>query len=212
MTTIVDFRTRVLYALGIGSTSTERGFDNNAVDKHIQQAVEEFSLYVPVEATADLNVSGGARSVATGALTRPIAVRAAEYPIGQWPRTLLDFDQWGATLTFDHSPPAAGYTVRVFYHQGHLVDGSGSTVAAAHENVIVEGATALAILSRAMGAANTAETATVSPQTYQHLRVAQDRLDRWRALLRRLSGRTERRTLFAPANAPTSRDTVTWPG
>jgi hypothetical protein len=212
MTTIVDLRTRVLYALGIPGMSTERGFDSDSVDQHIVQAAEELSLYVPAEATADVSVGGGTRTIALSALTRAIAVRSVEYPVGQWPRTLLDFDVWGGTLTLDISPPVTAYTVRVYYAQQHLVDGSGSTPRPEHENVVVEGATALAILARAMGAANTAETATVAPATYQHLRVAQERLNRWRTLLRRLAGGPARRALYTPAAVPSARDTVTWPG
>lgn len=195
MTTIADFRARVLYALGVSGTSTERGFDDASIDRHIQQAVEEFSLHVPAEARADVSVSGGSRQFAVTALIRPLRVRAVEYPPDRWPRALVDFDVWGDTVTLDLSPPATAYTVRVYYTQQHLVDAGGSTVPAGHEHVVVEGATALAILARAMGAANTAETATVAPQTYQHLRVAQERLLRWREMLRRLGGRLERHAL-----------------
>jgi hypothetical protein len=210
MTTLSDFRTRVLFAMGV-TTSTERGLTDTNVDEHIMRAVEEFGLYVPLEATADVNVSGGSRTFALTALTRPVRVTAVEYPAGQWPRALLDFDQWGGTVTLDHSPPASGYSVRVYHTQRHLVDGSGSTVDAAHETVIVEGAAAHAILARAMGAANVAESATVAPQTYQHLRVAQTRLERWRILLHRLSAGIGRRQLYTPGASTIRRDAVAWP-
>lgn len=178
----------------------------------MQQAVEEFSLYLPGQATADLAVSSGAREVSLATLTRPVRVEAVEYPVGQWPRALLDFSVWGTTLTLDHAPPAAGYTVRVYYGQQHLVDGSGSSVPAAHENLVVEGGAALAILARAMGAANTAETASTPPYTFQHLRVAQERLERWRTLLRTFAGRMQQRGLYVAAPAPVSRHLVRLPG
>ncbi len=200
MTTLADFRSRVQYALGISGSSPERGFDNASIDRHIQQAVEEFSRYVPAEARADVGLSGGSRQFALTALTRPLRVVAVEYPPDRWPPALVDFAVWGDTVTLDLSPPATAYTVRVSYTQQHLVDTGGSTVPAAHEHVVVEGAAALAILARAMGAANTAETATVAPQTYQHLRVAQERLRRWREMLRRLGGRLERHTLRPTRN------------
>ncbi|MGE0538857.1 MAG: hypothetical protein AB7R89_01585 [Dehalococcoidia bacterium] len=38
---------------------------------------------------------------------------------------------------------------------------------------------AMALLSRATGAAQTLETSTSQPQTYQHLRIAQERLRQW---------------------------------
>lgn len=198
MTTLADFRIRVLYALGVSGTSTERGFDDASIDRHIQQAVAEFSLHVPAEARADVSVSGGSRQFAVTALTRPLRVLAVEYPPDRWPRAFVDFDVWGNTVTLDLSPPPTAYAVRVYYTQQHLVDAGGSTVPAGHEHVVVEGATALAILARAMGAANTAETATVAPQTYQHLRVAQERLLRWREMLRRLGGRLEHHALRSP--------------
>ncbi|HET8644139.1 MAG TPA: hypothetical protein VFO85_01545, partial [Vicinamibacteria bacterium] len=133
---------------------------------------------------------------------------AVELPMGQWPRALVDFDRWGGTLTLDIAPPSVNTTARVYYEQAHLVDGAGSTVAAEHEHVIVEGGAALALLARAAGAAQTLETATTQPQTYQHLRLAQARLARWRAELRRLAGRMVRRSIYVPATTPLSRSVV----
>src|SRR5215218_3175440 len=202
MTTLADFRLRVKAALGIAGASAERGFDDTSLDQHIKQAVEEFSLYVPVEASADLTLAAGARTLALGGLTRPLRVAAVELPLGQWPRTLVDFDRWGATLSLDVAPPSANITARVYYEQAHLVDAGGSTIAPEHEHVVVEGAAALALLARVAGAAQTLETAADQPVTYQHLRLAQARLARWRADLRRLGGRLVRRSAYTPAAAP----------
>ena len=214
MTTLADFRGRVKSALGIkpSVTSTEKGFEDDNLDNHIRQSVEEFSLYVPVEATANVAVSGGSRSFALSALTRPIGVAAVEYPLGQWPRALLDFDVFGGTVTLDHGPPSGGYTVAVYYTQQHLVDGSGSTIEPEHEHVIVEGAAAQAGLARAVQAASYAEAALTNPVTFQHLRPAQQRLERWREHLRALgSGRLRRRQSYSPSTAPASRSIVGWP-
>lgn len=208
MTTILDFRARVKAALGITSVSSERGFSDAHLDDHVRQAVDEFSIYVPVEATADLTVSAGARTLDVGGLTRLLRVAAVEMPIGQWPPAFVDFSRWGATLTLNIAPPATNATARVYYEQQHLVDGSGSTVAPQHEHVIVEGATAFALLARAAGAAQTLEAATEQPLTYQHLRIAQSRLAHWRAQIRWLSGRVVRRRLLVPASGPVQRSAV----
>jgi hypothetical protein len=208
MTTIVDFRDRVKAALGITTTSTERGFGDAHLDGHVRQAVEEFSIYVPVEASADLTIAAGTRTLSVAGLTRFLRAAAVEVPIGQWPRALVDFDQWSTTLTLDIAPPAANTTARVYYEQRHLVDGSGSTIAPEHEYVIVEGGTAFAILARAAGAANTLETSTSQPMTHQHLRIAQSRLEHWREQIRRLSGRVVRHRLFVPASGPVQRSVV----
>jgi hypothetical protein len=208
MTTLTDFRNRVKAALGISGASAERGFDDPSLDQHVKQAVEEFSIYVSVEASADLTVTAGTRTLGVGGLTRPLRVAAVETPVGQWPRSLVDFDRWSATLTLDIAPAAVNTPARVYYEQGHLVDGSGSTVAPEHEHVIVEGAAALALLARVAGAAQTLETSTNQPQTYQHLRLAQERLTRWRAQIRRLGGQVVRRQAYAPSTAPVSRSVV----
>ena len=208
MTTLADFRLRVKAALGIAGASAERGFDDASLDQHIKQAVEEFSLYAPAEASADLTVTAGSRTLGAGGLTRPLRVAAVEFPVGRWPRTLVDFDRWGTTLSLDIAPPSVNTTARVYYEQAHLVDGGGSTVAAEHEHVIVEGAAALALLARVAGAAQTLESAANQPQTYQHLRLAQARLARWRAGLRRLGGRVVRRSFYIPATAPAQVDVV----
>lgn len=208
MTTIADFRVRVKAALGFSGASAERGFDDASLDQHIRQAVEEYSGFVPGEASADLTVTAGTRTLGVGGLTRPVRVAAVETPVGRWPRALVDFDRWNATLTLDMAPPSANTTARVYYEQAHLVDAAGSTVAPEHEHVIVEGAAALALLARVAGAAQTLETATTQPQTYQHLRLAQSRLARWRAELRRIGGRVVRRSMYAPAAPPVSKSVV----
>ena len=207
MTTLADFRTRVKAALGIAGASAERGFSDADLDQHIKQAVAEFSVYVPAEASADLTVAAGSRTLSVSSLTRMMRVAAVETPVGRWPRALVDFDRWNTTLTLDIAPPAAATTARVYYEQAHLVDSAGSTVAAEHEHTIVEGA-ALALLARVAGAAQTLETSTNQPQTYQHLRLAQTRLARWRADLRRLGGCVVRRQLYTPGTAPVQRTVV----
>src|SRR3712207_2608144 len=101
MTTLADFRNRTKAALGIAGASAERGFDDTSLDQHIKQAVEEFSLHVPAEASADLTVTAGSRTLGAGGLTRALRVAAVEFPVGRWPRTLVDFDRWGATFSLD---------------------------------------------------------------------------------------------------------------
>lgn len=189
MTTISDFRTRVKGALGITGTSTERGFSDTNVDQHIQQAVEELSVAVPLQATTDLTLAPGSRTLMLSSLSRLLQVVAVEYPVDAWPRRFVEFERWGGALTLAVAPPDAAATARVYYDQGHLVDSAGSTVAAVHEYLVVEGATAFALLARAAGAAQSAESATAQPLTYQHLRIAQTRLSAWRTTLARLQRR-----------------------
>lgn len=211
MTTLVDFRTRVQNAMGGSSFSTERGFGATTVDDYIQRAIEEYTRVAPALTTGDVTFTGGSRS-ATLTLTRYMRAIAAEYPSGNWPRTLLDFDLFGTSgdvITLDIGPPAANYVVRIYFEQRHLVDGSGSTIRLDHEDLIVEGAAALMLLARAAGTAQTADVSTsVQPGRSQHLNLAEARLRRWRDGLRSLKGLV-RRELYTPGTAPVSKSLVT---
>lgn len=211
MTTIADFRALARALYGTDPTS-DRGFVDNVLDKTIRQAVDEFSQHIPVKATATFNINGGSRIWSlSAALTRPLRVIAVEYPIDRWPRVLVDFDVWGDTVSLDHNPPATAYTVRVYYHQGHLVDASGSTIEPEHEYLIAEGAFCYSLFARAIGAANTFDSATSGtpmPQTFQHLRVAEARLANWRRQLRRVANQLQTRRLYPPAGRPEARDMV----
>lgn len=214
MTTSVDFRNMVKGHLGLTGTSAEGGYTDADLDNHVQRAVAEFGLYVPLELKTSVAVAASSRSFALTLLTRPMTVAAVEYPTGQWPRALLPFDTWAGTVTIDHSPPAAGYTVDVYYLAQHLVDVSGSTVEAEHEVVISEGAVALAHMARArtwmqnveanLGIANT-PVGKMPPAVV----VAEQRLKRWRALLRDLGrGRARTRALYSPSVTGGSKSTV----
>lgn len=204
MTTLADYRSRVKAALGIVGTTGERGYDDASLDQHIRQTVEEFSLFLPAEATADLTLAAGSRTLNLAALPRVMRVAAVEAPSGQWPRVFVDFDSWDAALTLAIAPPALNLPARVYYEQVHLVDAFGSTIAPEHEHLIVEGGAAFALLARAAGAAQVLETATAQPLTYQHLRLAQERLDRWKQSLRRVSGRIVQQRLYTPGSSATN--------
>jgi len=212
MTTQVDFRNRVKAELGIVGASAERGFDDAALLEHIQRTVEELSLARPLEAQADVLVTGGSRSFALSALTRPVAVLAVEYPAGLWPPEMLDTIVFGGAVRLDHSPPASNYTVRVYYEQRHLVDGSGSTVAAEHEWIVVVGACAYAVFARTAGFAQSVEISGTPPLTYPHLRLGEEWRRQYQAALADLRRqRPRRRRMYSPGTGRVNRDVVEWP-
>jgi hypothetical protein len=214
MTTISDFRSLARALYGTDPTS-DRGFIDSVLDRTIKQAVDEFSQYLPAKAVATFAINGGGATPrqfsVSGTLTRPLRVVAIEYPLGQWPRALLDFDVWGDTVTLDHNPPGDWYSVNVYYDQRHLVDGAGSTIEPGHEHLIAEGAFCYSMFARTIGAANTFDTAaggTPMPQTFQHLRIAEARLANWRRQLRRVAGQLQARGLYPAATHAASRDSV----
>jgi hypothetical protein len=211
MTTITDFRSMARSLYGT-DPSTDRGFVDAVLDRTITHAVAEFSQHLPIRARADFGINGGSRTWSiAAALTRPISVVAVEYPVDQRPRILLDFDAWGDTVTMDHSPPASNYTIRAYYNQAHLVDGSGSTIEPEHEYLIAEGAFIYSLFARTIGAANTLDTATSgtpTPNTFMHLRIASERLANWRRQLRRIAGQLQSRAVYSPSTRPFLRNVV----
>lgn len=213
MTTIADFRGRITDETGLATS--ERGGTQASMDRHILQAVAEMSLHLPLKLETDVAVTGGSRRFGLASLIRPIRINAVEYPVGQWPRALLEFvsEPLQDVCDLDHAPPGAGYTVRVYHDAYHLVDATGSTVRAEHEHLVVWGGAGFAYLARAAAAANTADAATSNqPLTYQHLRIGEMYLRLFRDELRRHGSALRARPLYAAAAPPVRADVVTWAG
>lgn len=202
MTTIVDFRSKARALYGTDPT-TDRGFVDTVLDNSIKQAVMEFSQYVPRRLSTFMGINGGVRAFLMSDLgSLVMRVVAVEYPLNRWPRSLLEFDVWGDTVTLDHSPPSTVYSVRVYYHEQHLVDGSGSTIAAQHEYLIAEGAFIYSLFGRTIGMANTFDVSGTNQQanTMPHLRVAQERLDHWRRQLAKIGNELRTAAMYAPGS------------
>src|SRR3990170_2111135 len=69
------------------------------LDRHIQHAVREFSLAVPLEAKTALTTTADSRDVSISGLADLVAIEAVESPAGQSPPQYVRYSVWLAALT-----------------------------------------------------------------------------------------------------------------
>jgi len=132
-------------------------WSNVELDRHVQHAVNELSLFVPLEATAVLTTSAS-RNLSVSGVSGLVRVEAVEYPVDRYPPLFAPFSLWGQTLTLlVEKSPISGESARLYYVKGHSVTGSGSTVPSHLEETVALGAAAYAALEWAAFAATRAD-------------------------------------------------------
>lgn len=132
-------------------------WSNAELDRHIQHAVGELSLFVPLEATTTL-VTSASRDLSLAGVAGLIRVEAAEYPVDKFPPVFAPFSHWGPTLTLlVEKTPASGESVRLYYVKGHALTATSTTVPTHLEETVALGAAAFAALEWAAFAATRAE-------------------------------------------------------
>ncbi|MGE0133617.1 MAG: hypothetical protein AB7L91_03225 [Dehalococcoidia bacterium] len=147
-------RTRVRRDLRDEDAANYRWTDAE-LDRHIARAVQEVSLAAPLEASTTLMTAAGSREVSIATLTSRVSVEAAEYPVDQYPRSLVPFTTWADTLSLlIDGAPLEGEPVLVRYTKLHTLDGSGTTLPDRLHDLVATGAGAYAALEWASYATN----------------------------------------------------------
>ncbi len=193
--------------------SANQRWTDAELDRHIQSAVQEFSLSVPLEAKTILSTTADSRDLSIAGLTDLVAIEAAEYPVGNYPPTYVPFSVWLSTLTMlIDSSPGAVEDVDVYYTKLHTLDATTSTLPARFEDVVATGAAAYAALEWASFATN---RVNVGGQDVwrDYLTWGQQRLGEFqRALARHGRRNTIRvRRLYRPATTLVDQSTVEGP-
>ncbi len=191
----------------------DQRWTDGELDRHVQRAVQEFSLSVPLEAKTILSTTADSRDLSIAGLTDLVSIEAAEYPSGNYPPTYVPFSVWLSTLTMlIDSPPGAVEDVDVYYTKLHTLDATTSTLPARFEDVVATGAAAYAALEWASFATN---RVNVGGQDVwrDYLTWGQERLAEFqRALARHGRRNTVRvRRLYRPATTPVDQSTVEGP-
>ena len=149
-----QMRTRVRQDLHDQDSNNYRWTDAE-LDRHIDHAVRELSLVMPVEAKSTLSTSEGSRELSLTSVEGLIMVEAVEYPVGNYPPSYVPFSLWGSTLSvLVDKVPSAGEEVNVYYGKPHTLDGSTSTIPSHLEDLVAAGAAAYAALEWASFATN----------------------------------------------------------
>lgn len=183
------------------------------LDRHIQHAVREFSLAVPLEAKTVLTATAGSRDLSISALADLVAIEAVEHPSGRYPPSYVRFSVWVSTLTLlVDSTPAGGESVNVFWAKLHTIDATSSTVPAQFEDVIADGAGGYAALEWASFSTNRVNVGGRDVWR-EYLVWGQERLAEFQRALARYRRRNavRARRLYAPASPPVDQAAVTGP-
>jgi hypothetical protein len=151
---LVEMRARLRRDLHDEDANNYRWTDNE-LNGHIQHAVRELSVAVPLEAKAILNTTAGSRELSISSLTDLIAIEAVEYPVAKYPPQYVRFSLWGDTLTLlTDSTPGQGEEVYVYYGKLHTLGESSSTIPTPLEDVVATGAAGYAAVEWASFATN----------------------------------------------------------
>lgn len=117
------------------------------LDRHIGRAVIEYSLAVPLEQKTTIAATPGSRDISVASLTNLVSLDSVEYPTGQYPPSRVAFSLWNNIATLDLiGAPSAADNVNFYWTKLHTLDGSSSTIAAQHDELISEGAAGYAAL------------------------------------------------------------------
>lgn len=208
MTTLSDIRSRVRRDLKDEDSASYRWTDAE-LDRHIQHALRELGLAIPLEAQAELATTAGSRQVSVSSLTDRTGIEAVEYPTGQYPPSYAPFSLWQDTLTLlTDRVPEGGQTVKVYYTKLHTLDATSSSLSASLEDLLATGAEGYAALAWATYAANRVNVG--GDDTWRsYLAWGQELLASFRRGLARHSRRNAVRPsyLYAPASPVPSQST-----
>lgn len=204
-----EMRTRVRRDLHDEDPENQRWTDDE-LDRHIERAVRELSLAIPLEAKASPATSEGSRDISLASLSDLVAVEAVEYPVDKYPPSYVPFSLWAGTLTLlvDATPPG-GQSVNIYYGKMHTLDATTSTIPPHLEELVATGAAAYAALEWASFATN---RINVGGQDVwrQYLTWGQERLAVFSRALAKHSRRNAVRVrrLYTPATQPVDQSTV----
>lgn len=113
---------------------------DDEIDRHIAHTIREYSEYLPYEQKVVQATVAGSREMNISGLTERVVVEAVEYPAGQFPVRYQPFSLWGDTVTLLGDEIPDGSDASIYYGKLHTLDGSGSTLPARYEDLIVTGA------------------------------------------------------------------------
>jgi hypothetical protein len=208
MTTTATFRAELRRDLRDEDSAAYRWTDT-VLDRHITQAVREFSRAAPLQKTTTITTTNGSRELSVSSLSDVLEIEAIEFPTGQYPQAFIDWRRWATTLYLDSDKTPDGTNCRLFYLALHDISGTW-TIPPAGEEVVLIGAGAYALLDR--GAMEVPlVNAGGGDAEEDYLVEGWRRLERFNQELLQLASKVRRRRLYTPGDARPSRSVVSWP-
>jgi hypothetical protein len=176
--------------------------------EHLNHALAVLSAELPLDAKNTLTTTAGSRDISIATLTPRVAVRAVEYPVGDYPPIYVDFSVWLNTLTMliDDAPSAIA-NLYVYWLTHHTL-ATTTTLDAGQLQLLLTGAAGYA--AAALASSTTGVFSMAGPHAGKDLAAMSNRLLRdFRATLRRkgLSGQLRTGRLYSPAEPAATQDT-----
>jgi len=205
---LAEMRARLRQDLHDEDESNYRWSDEE-LNRHIEHALRELSLAVPLEAKATLTTTAGSRELSLSTISDLVAIEAVEYPVGRYPPRYVRFSLWGDTLTLlVEGAPSGGEEVYIYYGKLHTLDETTSTIPSPLEDLVVIGGAGYAAIEWASFATNRLNVGGESTWR-NYLTWGQDRLA---SFLRGLSKHSRKnvvrsRQLYRPYEPPRSQTT-----
>ena len=181
-------------------------WSDDELSRHIDHAVRELSLSIPLEAKATLATSEGSRGLSISSLSDLVNVEAVEYPVGRYPPSYVRFSLWGDTLTLlVDKTPSAGEEVNIYYGNLHTLDDATSTIPPSLEDLVAIGGEGYAAIEWASYATNRVNVGGGLTWEY-YLTWGQERLSSFMKGLSKHSrkNRLRLRQLYRPYQPPKS--------
>lgn len=151
---LAQMRARLRQDLHDEDASNYRWSDEE-LNRHIEHAVRELSLAVPLEAKATLTTTAGSRGLSLSTLADVVAIEAVVYPVGRYPPRYVRFSLWGDTLTLlVEGAPSGGEEVYIYYGKLHTLDETTSTIPSPLEDLVAIGGAGYAATEWASFATN----------------------------------------------------------
>ncbi len=185
----------------------ERWTDDE-LERHIQHAVRDFSVAVPIEDMLVTPTTAGSRNIDISGLTGRTGVEAVEYPVGRIPARFRRFRVWGDRLTMLEAELPDGSDACIYYGKLHSLDGSASTIPSAFEDTVITGACGYAAIEWAVYAVNRVNTGgTSTPE--ELMTWGREKLTDFRRELKKLGSQNRVRVsaLYRPEYPPVSQVT-----
>ena len=205
---LAEMRARLRQDLHDEDASNYRWTDEE-LNRHIEHAVRELSIAVPLEAKATLYTTSGSRELSISSLSDLVAIEAVEYPVAKYPSRYVRFSLWGDTLTLlVEGAPSGGEEVYIYYGKLYTLDETTSTIPSPLEDLVVIGGAGYAAIEWASFATNRLNVGGESTWR-NYLTWGQDRLA---SFLRGLSKHSRKnvvrsRQLYRPYEPPRSQTT-----
>lgn len=205
MSSLATLRPKVRNDLHDNDAAAYRWTDA-VLDRHMQRAVQEYSLASPLEVKSALVTLSNSRDVSVSTLVPRVRIVAAEYPTGQYPPGYTPFTLWADVLTLDILDAISGTpAVNVFWHKEHTVHAtvdSSSTFPTTHDDLIIGGTAGYAALEWASFSSNRVNVGGDNVWG-KYMDFARVRIEQFQNALRRLPAQNQVRTsrLYAPTDA-----------